>query len=180
MDLNYCVECHQMDKANTSNCRWLQFNFCRLTCLQRFFAKTAVECDLCKEKLEPRHRVHVRDDVSKHIKNTHVFICDRCFNERSGLAINCHYCTKICYEGYGAQQMTITGLIKKYRCSVDCQRQVVNRCELTVCALCDGISKCKPVSCGGQMLAICSAKCLEKLAEREKIAVGSCVCFFCY
>lgn len=178
INLNYCAECHQIDKANISNCRWLQFNFCTLTCLKRFHAKIVVECDLCKQKFNHNNRVHVRDDVLNHIDNSHTFICDQCFDGRSALAAHCHYCTKICYKGFGAQLITATGLIMKYRCAIDCQAKMVNRKELTVCSECDSLSKCEDISYNDQMYAICSVICLENFTQREKNSVGSFLFWF--
>lgn len=177
INLNYCAECHQIDKANISNCAFLQFNFCTLTCLKCFNAKIVVDCDLCKQKFNHNNRIHVRDDVSKDAGNSYIFICDQCFERRSTLATRCHYCTNVCYKGFGAQLMTATGLIMKYRCSIDCQAKVVNRKELTVCSECSSLSKCDEINCNGQMYAVCSVMCFENYTEREKISVGS---FFFY
>lgn len=107
--LNYCAECRQIDKENIFNCRWLQFTFCTLTCLKQFYAKIVIACDLCERAFDQNNRVHVRDDVPKHVENSYTFICDECLVGRSALATLCHYCTNICYKGFGAQLMTTTG-----------------------------------------------------------------------
>lgn len=107
IDINHCAECHQLDKANIFNCRWLQFNFCKITCLKQFYAKIVVACDLCERKFDQNNRVHVRDDVP--IGNSYTFICEECLGRRSALATHCHYCTKRCYRGFDAQLMTTTG-----------------------------------------------------------------------
>lgn len=173
IELNFCAECRQINKANIFNCRWLQFNFCTLTCLKRFYARIVVECDLCKLKFNHIDRVHVRDDVPKILEDSHTFICDQCFDGRTELAKRCHYCTKICYETFGAQLMTTTGLIKKYRCSSDCQPKLVNPKQLTVCSVCGCLNKCQTISYNDQIYAICSAMCLENFRESEKVSVGS-------
>lgn len=110
ININYCAECHQLDKANIFNCRWLQFNFCTITCLKQFHAKIVVACDLCERTFDQNTRVHVQDDVPKHVAgNSYKFICEECLDRRAPLATYCHYCTKRCYKGFGAQLMTTTG-----------------------------------------------------------------------
>lgn len=140
INLNYCAECQQIDKANIFNCRWLQFDFCALTCLKQFYAKIVIACDLCERKFDQNNRVHVRDDVPNHLQNSYAFICDECFDRRSVLATRCHYCTKVCYKGFGAQLITATGSIyfshsftNYHMCilvllnSIDCKMQTVFR-----------------------------------------------------
>lgn len=114
IEMNYCAECHQLDKANIFNCRWLQFNFCTISCLKRFHAKIVIACDLCEQNFDRNKRVHVRDDVSKQVENSYTFICDACLQRRSALATHCHYCTKRCYKEFGAQLMTTSGLTLHY------------------------------------------------------------------
>lgn len=172
INLIYCAECRQIDKANISNCRWLQFNFCRLSCLKDFYAKMLDKCDQCAENLDHNNRVHVRDDVSKNSENTYTFICDQCFDRRFALAVHCHYCASVCYKGFTAQLITISGLIMKYRCSNDCQPKVLQHEELTTCSDCNSLSKCEHINFNGQWLAICSVVCLENFAKQNKISIG--------
>lgn len=171
--LNYCAECKQIDKAVLSNCRWLQFSFCRLACFKRFFAKIAIECDLCRKQFDLNNRVHLRDDVSKHVENSYKFTCEQCFDRRLALAVRCYYCHTICYKGFGAKLMTITGLIEKYRCSTDCCLTTSLKCkQRTKCSECDDISQCDRISYNGQMHTICSAICLENFAKKINISIG--------
>lgn len=111
INLNFCAECRQIDKANIFNCRWLQFSFCCLNCLKQFYAKIVIACDLCERKFGQENRVHVRADVPKHVGNSYTFICDGCLDRRAAFATRCHHCTKICYVGSGAQLITTTGTI---------------------------------------------------------------------
>lgn len=168
--LNYCAQCEQIDKGIIHNCRWLHFSFCRLRCLKRFYRKIAAKCDLCKEDLDFR-RIHVRDDVIN--DTTFVFICDQCFDRRTTLAVHCHCCLKVCYKGFGARGLTVSGLISKYLCSSDCKTESTKVTRLTICSVCGVQGKCDPILNDGRNYDTCtSSMCVETFEQSHQIQIG--------
>lgn len=176
INLNYCAQCKRIDKETVYNCRWLQFSFCCLTCLKRFYSKLAAECDLCSNRLD-FSRIYLRDDIPcSDDSNSLRFICDQCFDRRTPLAVHCHCCSKVCYRGFGALNLTVSGLIPKYLCSADCRNvntKVVGQ-ALTTCCECGIQGKYDRILYDSQNYAICaSSVCLESFTFKHHIKIGS-------
>lgn len=171
INLNYCVQCKQIDIERVYNCRWLNFNFCCLKCLQQFYDRIAFMCDICKVKLN-NSRIHLRDDV-KNNNGLFTFVCDECFVQRTSLAVNCHCCANKCYKGFGTVDLKTSGLISKYVCSDECRilsltkNEKPKRLELASCSECGIQEKCIRAVQHGKCLSICSAKCLETVEQNH-------------
>lgn len=178
INLNYCAQCKQIDTERVSNCRWLNFNFCHLKCLQLFIDR--LECDICKRKFHNNcteqlnyNRIHLRDDV----KNLVTFVCDECFVQRTPLAIKCYFCADKCYEGFGTWDLKTTGLISKYVCSEQCRILALttngHKTELVSCSECHGQEKnCTRIMQNGIVQSIRCPKCLERAVNEQKIKFG--------
>lgn len=159
--VNYCAQCKQIGKDGVGNCRWLNFSFCHLNCLKRFYSEFANKCDLCEKQLGYK-RIHLRDDVKN--KQLLTFVCDECFDQRKQNALKCFYCANVCYKGYGIQKLTTTGHISKYVCSDECKILSTKECgrvsKPTVCSVCELQRKCTDICQDGHMYAVCSI-CVE-------------------
>lgn len=173
--LNYCVQCKQIDKENIYNCRWLNLNFCCLLCLQRFFDRIALKCDICNKQLN-YNRIHLRDDLKTNPLFT--FVCDECFVQRNPLAVKCYCCENTCYKGFGTFDLTTSGLISKYVCSDECRIVSLtkhgerNKIQLASCSECDIRGPCAQAIENGKFRLICSVKCLDTIEKNLATQFG--------
>ncbi|XP_055319578.1 zinc finger MYM-type protein 2-like [Sitodiplosis mosellana] len=174
INLNYCTQCSQIDIERVYNCRWLNFNFCRLKCLQQYIDRIAPNCDVCKKRLN-NDRIHLRDDV----KNCYAFVCDECFEERTPLAFRCYCCANKCYKGFEKTwDLTTSGLISKYVCSDECRSLSLTsggqRKRLASCSECDGQATCVRTVQNGIFQSICCAKCLDTVENKQTEKFETC------
>lgn len=172
--LNYCAQCQQINTETVFNCRWLNFGFCNLKCLNKFQNEIAPECNICEEFLD-YDRIYLRDDAK--ISSVLTFICADCFFARSGLSVNCYLCSKICYIGYGTLKLTTSGLIPKYLCASDCDGSDGNKRKssmtMETCAKCGIHGKCAKISCNGHEYGICTAVCLTQFGKDNSTQFGN-------
>lgn len=175
INLNYCAQCKHIDKEHVSNCRWLNFNFCCLKCLQQFHDQIAFKCDLCEKQLN-YHRIHLRDDVKN--QQLFTFVCDECFVQRKSLAVYCYCCGNKCYKGFGTLELATSGLISKYVCSDECKIAVSlkkyggKKRNLVSCSECGVQEKCIRFVQNGECLSICSSTSLAKVEECQPTKIG--------
>lgn len=169
INLNYCAQCREIDQQTVLNCRWLNVSFCRLSCLKAFYEKVVKECDLCKKSLD-YNRIHLRDDIQS--GNLFTFVCDQCFDRRAQLLIHCYCCSKVCYKGFDTHNVTTSGLISKYLCSVDCESKSTPDKRIAACSVCDADGKYAAIFYNNQKYSICSSSCLLGFEKSHKISIG--------